>query len=375
MKFDRIFNKVEKFDARALTDPVNHERRERRMLDRKRERWVTNYTYFFGNLTEEEQQYRDYFESDLEGDPEDDWIDEKLDEIHLAGQGHFDPALYDFVDYTQLHDAHENYDDVVEQKLFKYKYRQNATDLQTFERRQTRVRDRFLERAKTRDPTLEQDLNELFASDARDTTWATLALEPERFRMVAEEETRPFREYMVDEAVKQYQDYYESDEEEQRFFEYMDNLTNRDKIRFMEIFHDYTVDPADNKEYVLIEKREYNPELSVLSNMVLDLVDFKDRVKPLSKDIAMLEQARKYQKQNAAQMLDERAQFDALMSDIRAGVDPVQAVNKRVEDKPDEGYSSIEVPEKQSAAEDTPVTSSEQEAAEPDFEEKKGDQQ
>lgn len=55
MKFDRIFNKVEKFDARAMTDPANHERRERRMLDRKKERWVTNYTYFFGNLTEEEQ--------------------------------------------------------------------------------------------------------------------------------------------------------------------------------------------------------------------------------------------------------------------------------------------------------------------------------
>lgn len=54
-KFDRIFNKVEKFDARAMTDPINHERREKRMNERKRERWVKNYTYFFGNLTEEEQ--------------------------------------------------------------------------------------------------------------------------------------------------------------------------------------------------------------------------------------------------------------------------------------------------------------------------------
>ena len=60
----------------------------------------------------------------------------------------------------------------------------------------------MLERAKTRDPVLEQNLNELFASDARDSSLATLALEPERFRMVAEEETRPFREYMVTEAVQ-----------------------------------------------------------------------------------------------------------------------------------------------------------------------------
>lgn len=366
-KFDRIFNKVEKFDARAMTDPVNHERRERRLRDRRRNRWVSNYTFFFGNLTEEEQQYRDYFETDLEADPEDDWIDEKLDEMHIANQGQFNPALYDFVDYTQTHDAHESFDDVIEQKLFKYKYRQQAVDHSTYERRALRVRDRFLERAKTRDPILEQNLTDLFASDARDSSLATLALEPERFRMVAQEETRPFREYMVDEAVQQYKDYYESDDEENRFFEYLDNATNRDRIRFMEIFEDYTVDPTDGKEYVMIEKREYNPELSVLSNMVLDLVDFKDRVRPLSNDIAMLEQANKYQKQNAAQLLDAHDEYSALVGDINAGRSPVDSAY-RVESA-DEGYSSIEVPEKQTAAEEIHESSeAEMEAAaEPDL--------
>lgn len=122
-KYDRIFNKVEKFDARALTDPVNHERREKRMRARASSRWNENYTYFFGNLTEEEQQYRDYFESELEADPEDDYVDEKLDEIAIARSGQLDPALYDFVDYTAEYDAHENFDDIVEQKIFKYKYR------------------------------------------------------------------------------------------------------------------------------------------------------------------------------------------------------------------------------------------------------------
>jgi hypothetical protein len=96
---------------------------------------------------------------------------------------------------------------------------------------------------------------------------------------------------MVAEAIQQYKDYYESDAEEQPFFEYLENITNRDKIRFMEIFKDFTVDRGDNKKYVMIEKREYNPELSVISNMVLDLVDFKDRVRPLSRDISMLEKA------------------------------------------------------------------------------------
>lgn len=265
-----------------------------------------------------------------------------------------------------MHDSHENYDDIVEQKLFKYKYRQFATDNLTFQRRWSRVRDRFLERAKNRDPILEQDLAELFASDARDSSLATWALERERFRNVAEEETRPFREYMVSEAIQQYKDYYESDDEEQKFFEYMDNLTNRDKIRFMEIFEDHTVDVVDLKQHIKIEKREYNPELSVLSNMVLDLVDFKDRVRPLSNDIAMLEAAGKYQKQNVGQMLDEINEYRQTVKDIMDGMDPADAAAKRLESA-DEGYSSIEVPEKQSAAEE----SSEAEvdaAAEPDHE-------
>lgn len=53
-KFDRVFNKVEKFNARKLSDPDNFERREGRMLDAKKKRWTENYTYFFGGLTEEE---------------------------------------------------------------------------------------------------------------------------------------------------------------------------------------------------------------------------------------------------------------------------------------------------------------------------------
>jgi hypothetical protein len=192
------------------------------------------------------------------------------------------PALYDFVDYTAEVNGHEDYADLVEEKIFKFKYRMNADDPETFMRRQTRLRDRMLERAKTRDPQLEQNLFDLFQSDARDASLATLALDPSSARMVADEETRPFREYMVQEAIQQYRDYYEDDESESEFFQYLGNLSNRDQIRFMEIFEDFTVYKADEKKYVMIDKREYNPELSVLSNMVLDLVDFKDRVRPLS---------------------------------------------------------------------------------------------
>jgi hypothetical protein len=57
------------------------------MQEKKKARWVENYTYFFGGLTEEEQLYRDYFETDLENDPEDDYVDEFLDKKSIADEG------------------------------------------------------------------------------------------------------------------------------------------------------------------------------------------------------------------------------------------------------------------------------------------------
>jgi hypothetical protein len=123
-KFDRWFNRIEKFEQRNLVDADNHERRELRMTERKRERWVSNYTYFFGDLTEEEQMYRDYFESDLEQDPENEAINEKFDEKDLAENGEFAHRRFDFVETSLFHEPHENFEDLVEQKIFKYKYRQ-----------------------------------------------------------------------------------------------------------------------------------------------------------------------------------------------------------------------------------------------------------
>lgn len=125
-KFDRIFNKVEKFDARKFSDPENHERREKRMLERKRKRQVENYTYFFGGLTEEEAQYRDYFETDIENDREDEHFEDKIDRMNLAENGSFNPKLYDFVDTALTEETHENYEDLIEDKLFKWRYRQCA---------------------------------------------------------------------------------------------------------------------------------------------------------------------------------------------------------------------------------------------------------
>jgi len=51
-------------------------------------------------LTEEEQQYRDYYQTDLEENPENEELEEKFDEMHLVTHGQLNPNLYTFVDYT-----------------------------------------------------------------------------------------------------------------------------------------------------------------------------------------------------------------------------------------------------------------------------------
>lgn len=249
--------------------------------------------------------YRDYFETDLEIDPEDDHVAEELDEQALAAEGQFQFRKYDFVETSLQDEPHEAYDDVVDSKIFKYKYRMCNDDEATYARRQGRVLSRFIERAKNRDSALETDLFALYQQDMKDASVAQFMLDPTAFKPRAVEETRVFREYMVSESLQQYRDYYETDGEEQGFFEYMDNLSNRDKIRFSALFKDYTEFKHDEKDFVMIQKREYNPELSLFSNLALDLVDFKDRVRPLARDMALMDVTRGHQKHNVNQLLRE----------------------------------------------------------------------
>merc|ERR1719454_634642 len=114
-------------------------------------------------------------------------------------------------------------------------------------------------------------------------------VDPANFDEYADKATLAKREYIVNEALQQYRDYFEDDAIESASFEYLDNLSNRDRIRFMEIFEDFSADPLKGKGHAMIQKREYNPELSSFNNLLLDLIDFKDRVRPLANDLALMD--------------------------------------------------------------------------------------
>lgn len=193
-------------------------------------------------------------------------------------------------------------------------------DPEVYERRMGRVLSRHFERAKTRDPRIEQDLFETLRQDDKENSFAQLLLDETKFNPVLSQKTQPIRDYIVSESLQQYKDYYESDREEQPFLEYFDNLTNRDKIRFSEIYEDYTMKNVDDKEYIMIPKREHNPELSLFSNFLLDLQDFKDRVVPLAHDITLDEAAQRYQRHSAKDILEQADNISAMANRIKEDI-------------------------------------------------------
>ena len=146
---------------------------------------------------------------------------------------------------------------------------------------------------------------------------------------------------MAREGVQQYRDYYEDDPQEQAFFEYLDNLPNRDRIRFMEVFEDFTV-ARPKSGLAMIPKREFNPELSVFSNLLLDLVDFRDRVKPMANDLARLDASQQFQRRSAKETLQSKKEMEREMRELLNELkqeSSVPAGERSVE----EGYSSIEI--------------------------------
>lgn len=321
-RLDRYFLKVEKFNARQFIDAENHDRREKRMLERKRDRWTDNYTYFFGGLTEEEQMYRDYFQTDLEEDPEDEVVDALRDEVQIASTGEFKFSNYEFIETGLLEESHESLMDLIDRKIFKFRFRMNNDTFENYLRRMDRVVKRQLERAKSRDPEVEVNISELMERSDRENSLGVsihdIAHGIDHHDPILEH-THAIRKYMYDEAVQQYKDYYESDQEEQAFFEYLDELPARDRIKFIEIFDDFTIPRNDGKGYVKIPKREYNPELSYVSNIALDLVDFKDRVLPLSKDASRLDASHTHQRRSAKdafqEIKDNRERFNQFLED------------------------------------------------------------
>ena len=288
LKFDRVYNRYEKFMGRALFDPKNHERRERRMLQRKAEREEENYTYYQGGLTESEQMYRDYYESDIEEFQDNEYYNERLDSALLASTGQFDLNKYDLAEENTLRLNRAPADSIIDSLIFRHKYRDVAD--KEFARRSARVSERAHQRALNRDSKVVKDLGDVVEEIyARKSNFISAD--------EVEKELLPFASYVAEEGLQQFKDYYESDIEAGEINgDLLNDLSERDRIRFSECYlNELNKSLITDKEYVMIPKRPFDNSLSVVGNFFFDLVDFNFRVRPIARNLAFRDVSARFQ--------------------------------------------------------------------------------
>lgn len=288
LRFDRVYNRFQKFSGRKLFDPINHERRERRMLERQSERLKENYTFYAGGLTENEQMYRDYYETDLEEFPDNNSYNEKRDNIVLSSSREFDTNKYQFAEENTYHYLREPADSFIEKMLFKHKYREYSD--KDYQRRSERVSKRSFERAKSRDPHVVKNLG-----DKLEEIQAKRGLLQNT--SILEEELLPFASYVAEEGLQQFKDYNQTDIENGTLNgEMLEDLCERDRIQFAECYiNDYNRSAITDKQYIMIPKRPFDNNKSIVANFVEDLVDFNYRVKPIARNLVFRDVASKFQ--------------------------------------------------------------------------------
>ena len=266
-KLDRIFEKVQQFSKRSVLDPDNHERREKRMLERSAER-SKNLT-IYSNTNELEQQYKDYYETDY--DSEDELVHEQQQYEELVCNG-----LLNFNNYEFVQEGVDNPVPAVmgtfEKKVFKFSHRKWNDDPETHYIREARMIRRYLGRMRTRDPAVETSSEELLKT-----------LTEKGFNQ-AVEAAKPWRQYVVEEAVQQYKDYYESDEEDLKDFEY---ITPEEKLEFSQVFKDYSRPLNEPKQVISLKGLEQTGKVGFFKNFTEQLSDVRSRLLPQARLEAM----------------------------------------------------------------------------------------
>ena len=132
---NRHFERIQKFQMRAMLDPLNHTRRQNRMEERMATR-KDNITFYLGDVDEAFLQYKDYFETDVELEPVDPAQDLKNVESKILTSPENNLNNFDFTEaYT--HAREPDAMGLIQREIFRYKYRQAQDDDQDFERKET----------------------------------------------------------------------------------------------------------------------------------------------------------------------------------------------------------------------------------------------
>ena len=270
MKLDRHFNRVQKFERRKFIDRKNHDRREKRMLQRVAERWDNNYTFYYGNTNEEEQKFKDYFETDLEQFPDHEAIEAKIDEMEIAAQGDYNLDRFDFQEgYTRQ--PEEDASSILEKIVFKFKYRMMHSSPEEHEKREQRMIERHMQRIQ------DSNYQEILIGYSQ-----SLAMKDSQMLSSFEKE---YLELIATEAVHQYKDYFEDDTEEKKNFYIFDELGGFEKAVMIKGFENFATSLGDSTGYFTFPTRKWNADLGFWSNVVADMRNARNFV-PAATDVA-----------------------------------------------------------------------------------------
>ena len=138
---------------------------------------------------------------------------------------------------------------------------------------------RYLERIKTRSEAVEVGADEIDHVVENEGPFTGL------------ERAKPYREYVMDEAIQQYKDYFESDEEDLEDFQY---INPEQRAKFAQVYKDYSRPLGEHKVVHTVPKRPYDPSKGLWTNFTEHLADVRQRIMPEIAQVAKETAAQRY---------------------------------------------------------------------------------
>lgn len=189
----------------------------------------------------------------------------------------------------------------VDRMIFNFRNRRALDSVSDYERRQTRMVTRQMERARSASNVeFEQAIGQRIASgDVQE-------------QRQAEAE---YLDHVYDDAIQQYADYFETEGEED--LQYLREGNRTDVSTLMLGYRDYTKIGTETRGYFSIPKRQWNNRLGLARNMVEEFRDYTGYVVPKLEQMTNLNQSRLITERNAQNALSDVEQTAKLFTEHR----------------------------------------------------------
>lgn len=308
-ELDNHFKKVHKFKLRHMYDPENHERREARMIERAKERLGNNITIYLNNFSDDNVKYEDYFETDNEIE-----IEKELNS-DAKSKAITDPSMrIENLKFQEVwtRNYHHDHQPILQQKIFKFKYREALSNSEDHARRETRMFDRLSDNL----GRLQEKYNEY----AQATTQVGELESASKVETLGKE--KEFYDELIRFNVQNYKNYFESDEETD--FNLIAELPNSARLEVMDGFYLEEINDAMEKmqlKSITVGKYENDNEgfINTITNVYSGL---KEHLPAIQKSIDLYN-------------VDEKN--SAILNKIKENSEKarLEATKNQISDKPD----------------------------------------